>query len=140
METAQHSTATISSDQKPEMGAPKNQSLSRGKHGRELGSLGRAKSRKQRGSKKLQRKRKKNAVVANGSDGGGVEEDENKAEVERKIAALQRIVPGGVDLGVDKLFEETAGYILAMQGQVKAMRALANFFEGLEKEKRKPGG
>ncbi|XP_030515709.1 transcription factor PAR1-like [Rhodamnia argentea] len=139
METAQHSTAT-SSNQEPEMGAPKNQSLSSGERGRRLGSLGRAKSRKQRDSKTLQPKRKKNAAVVNGSDGGEPEEDENKAEMEGKIAALQRIVPGGVELGVDKLFEETAGYILNLQGQVKAMRALANFFEVLEKEKWKLGG
>ncbi|XP_030462826.2 transcription factor PAR2-like [Syzygium oleosum] len=138
MEMTQHSTAT-SSDREPEMGAPKNRSLSCGKQCKKLGSLARAKSRKRRDLKKLQQKRKKTAVVANGND-GGLEDDDNKAEVERKMEALQRIVPGGVDLGVDKLFEETAVYILALQGQVKAMRALANFFEGLEKEKRKLGG
>ncbi|XP_044503854.1 transcription factor PAR2-like [Mangifera indica] len=69
------------------------------------------------------------------------EEDEGeKGEVERKIVALQRIVPGGESLGVDKLFEETAEYILALQCQIKAMKALASFIQGLEKEKRKFGG
>jgi hypothetical protein len=64
-----------------------------------------------------------------------------KAEVERKIEALQRIVPGGESLiGLDKLFEETAGYIMNLQCQVKALRTLATFFETLEKEKRKLGG
>lgn len=70
----------------------------------------------------------------------GCHEEEDKAEVERKIAALQRIVPGGESLGVDKLFEETADYIMALQCQIKAMRCLASFLEGLEKEKRKFGG
>lgn len=71
--------------------------------------------------------------------GGEEEADDDKEEVERKIEALQRIVPGGESLGVDKLFEETAGYIMALQGQLKAMKALASFFEGLEKEKKKFG-
>ncbi|KAK8466914.1 hypothetical protein PHAVU_008G191400 [Phaseolus vulgaris] len=73
------------------------------------------------------------------------EEDEDgdgddREEIERKIHALQRIVPGGESLGVDKLFDETAGYILALQYQVKALRALTGFFEKLEKEKTKFGG
>lgn len=71
--------------------------------------------------------------------GGEEEAEDDKEEVERKIEALQRIVPGGESLGVDKLFEETAGYIMALQGQLKAMKALASFFEGLEKEKKKFG-
>lgn len=65
---------------------------------------------------------------------------DEKAEVEEKILALQRIVPGGDSLAVDKLFEETAGYILALQFRVKALRALTSFVEGSEKEKRKLGG
>ncbi|KAH7533740.1 hypothetical protein FEM48_Zijuj04G0163700 [Ziziphus jujuba var. spinosa] len=75
----------------------------------------------------------------NGDDEKEQDEDE-KEEVERKIEALQRIVPGGESLGVDKLFEETAGYIIALQCQLKAMRALTCLFEGFEKEKRKFGG
>ncbi|XP_031256417.1 transcription factor PAR1 [Pistacia vera] len=67
------------------------------------------------------------------------EDDDEKGEVEKKIVALQRIVPGGESLGVDKLFEETAEYILALQCQIKAMKALASFIQGLEKEKRKFG-
>ncbi|XP_039011517.1 transcription factor PAR1-like isoform X2 [Hibiscus syriacus] len=66
--------------------------------------------------------------------------DDEKVEVKRKIVALQRIVPGGEDLGVDKLFEETAGYILALQCQIRAMKALTSFIEGADKEKRKLGG
>nr|GME13043.1 transcription factor PAR1 [Ipomoea batatas]GME18834.1 transcription factor PAR1 [Ipomoea batatas] len=80
---------------------------------------------------------KKAANWMKGSEG---EETDEKAEVEEKILALQRIVPGGESLGVDKLFEETAGYILALQFQVKALRAVTSFVEGSEKEKRKLGG
>ena len=68
------------------------------------------------------------------------DEGDDREEIERKIHALQRIVPGGESLGVDKLFDETAGYILALQYQVKALRALTGFFEKLEKEKTKFGG
>ncbi|XP_061369859.1 transcription factor PAR1-like [Gastrolobium bilobum] len=70
----------------------------------------------------------------------GEEEDDDREEVESKIHALQRIVPGGESFGVDKLFDETAGYIVALQHQVKALKALAGFFEKLEKEKTKFGG
>ncbi|XP_039005182.1 transcription factor PAR1-like [Hibiscus syriacus] len=68
------------------------------------------------------------------------DDDDEKVEVKRKIVALQRIVPAGEDLGVDKLFEETAGYILALQCQIRAMKALTGFIEGVDKEKRKVGG
>ncbi|XP_058092306.1 transcription factor PAR2-like [Magnolia sinica] len=59
--------------------------------------------------------------------------------VERKIKALQKIVPGGEYLGPDRLFEETADYILSLQVQVTALKMLASYFEGLEKEKTKVG-
>ncbi|XP_038887982.1 transcription factor PAR1-like [Benincasa hispida] len=68
------------------------------------------------------------------------EEADEKEAVERKIRALQSIVPGGESLGVDKLFEQTAEYIMNLQHQVKAMRALSSFFESLEKEKSECGG
>ncbi|XP_017629513.1 transcription factor PAR1-like [Gossypium arboreum] len=68
------------------------------------------------------------------------DDDDERIEVKRKIVALQRIVPGGEALGVDKLFEETAGYILALQGQIRAMRVLTSFIEGMDKQKRKLGG
>nr|XP_027062617.1 transcription factor PAR1 [Coffea arabica] len=67
-------------------------------------------------------------------------EEDEKAEVEKKIVVLQKIVPGGESLGVDKLFEETAGYIMELQYQVKALKFLASFVESSDKEKRKFGG
>nr|GMC70347.1 transcription factor PAR1 [Ipomoea batatas] len=83
---------------------------------------------------------KKAANWMKGNEGEESAVADEKAEVEKKILALQRIVPGGESLGVDKLFEETAGYILALQFQVKALRAVTSFVEGSEKEKRKLGG
>lgn len=67
-------------------------------------------------------------------------EEEEEEEVESKINALQKMVPGAESLALDKLFEETAGYILALQFQVKALKFLTNFVEGSQKEKRKLGG
>ncbi|XP_020223888.1 transcription factor PAR1 [Cajanus cajan] len=69
-------------------------------------------------------------------DGEKEDGDDDREEIEMKIHALQRIVPGGESLGVDKLFDETAGYILALQYQVKALRALTGFFDKLDKEKK----
>lgn len=68
------------------------------------------------------------------------EGSDDREEVERKIHALQRIVPNGESFGVDELFDETAGYIVALQYQVKALKALTGFFEKLEKDKTKLGG
>lgn len=76
--------------------------------------------------------------IATSSVFNGCEEEEE--EVESKINALQKMVPGAESLALDKLFEETAGYILALQFQVKALKFLTNFVEGSQKEKRKLGG
>ncbi|KAL5582589.1 hypothetical protein UlMin_015031 [Ulmus minor] len=66
-------------------------------------------------------------------------EEDEKEQVERKIQCLKSIVPGGESLGVDKLFDQTAAYIMALQCQLKAMKTLASFFESLDKEKSKFG-
>lgn len=71
---------------------------------------------------------------------GEEEEEEDREEVERKIHALQKIVPNGESFGVDNLFDETATYIMALQSQLKALKALTSFFESLEKDKTKFGG
>ncbi|GAA0156804.1 hypothetical protein Leryth_006020 [Lithospermum erythrorhizon] len=73
-------------------------------------------------------------------DDNNSEDDDDKEEVEEKIGALKQIVPGGEELGVDMLFEKTAGYILALQLQVKALNYLTSFVQGSEKEKMKLGG
>ncbi|KAG1346860.1 transcription factor IBH1-like [Cocos nucifera] len=66
----------------------------------------------------------------------GEDGDDEVMEIERRLRALQKLVPGGEDLAMDQLFEETADYIEALQGQVNVMRALASLLDGLEKEKR----
>ena len=96
--------------------------------------------RRKRGQDMMKSQDKEDLDAVGGDDEVIVCEDDEKAEVERRIEALQRIVPGGESLGVDNLFEETAGYIMALQYQVKALRALATFFERLDKEKTKLGG
>ncbi|CAK9176426.1 unnamed protein product [Ilex paraguariensis] len=93
--------------------------------------------RPERHHRRSRRKIRDVKVLKEVKDGGG--EDE-KAQVERKIVALQSIVPGGESLGIDKLFEETAGYILALQNQLQALRALTICFEGWERERMKLGG
>ncbi|XP_057791262.1 transcription factor PAR2-like [Salvia miltiorrhiza] len=70
----------------------------------------------------------------------GDEEADDKAEVEKKIVALQKIVPGGEKLPVEELFQETAEYIFALESQVEALRFLAAFVQTSQKRKRKLGG
>ncbi|CAD5173367.1 unnamed protein product [Musa acuminata subsp. malaccensis] len=60
-----------------------------------------------------------------GGDLGVGANEEEAVEVEARVRALQRLVPGGEELGTERLFEETADYIEALQVQVSAMRALA---------------
>ncbi|KAF8408974.1 hypothetical protein HHK36_005044 [Tetracentron sinense] len=105
-----------------------------GFHRRRYSSIHRSLRRKPRTAKSDQK-----------NEGGGCEDDDDddddeKEGIERRIVALQRIIPGGESLGIDKLFEETAGYIMALQGQVKAMKVLTSFIEELQKENMKLGG
>ncbi|XP_010508514.1 PREDICTED: transcription factor PAR1 [Camelina sativa] len=68
------------------------------------------------------------------------EEEEEEDEVKEKIEALQRIIPGGTALGVDALFEETAGYIMSLQCQIKTIKVLTSFLQRLDQEDMKFGG
>ncbi|KFK37130.1 hypothetical protein AALP_AA4G216800 [Arabis alpina] len=68
------------------------------------------------------------------------EEDDEEEEVKEKITALQRIIPGGTTLGVDALFEETAGYIMSLQCQIKTIKVLTSFLQNLDKQDMKFGG
>lgn len=86
--------------------------------------------------KKRKRVEEDTRELVDESDG----ENESKEEVEMKIVELQKLIPGGESLeNVDNLFEETAGYILDLQNQIKGLRVLASFFELLEKQKSKLG-
>uniref|UniRef100_A0A1J3IB40 Transcription factor PAR1 n=1 Tax=Noccaea caerulescens TaxID=107243 RepID=A0A1J3IB40_NOCCA len=82
-------------------------------------------------------------VSLNETPGGGDEEEEEEDEeevVKEKISALQRIIPGGPELGVDALFEETAGYIMSLQCQIKTIKVLTSFLQRLDKQDMKFGG
>ncbi|XP_043689712.1 transcription factor PAR2-like [Telopea speciosissima] len=97
-------------------------------HRRRSKSINKRPRRKQRNAKaKLQT----NNPNASGEDEG------EKVGIQKRIMLLQSIIPGGESLGIDKLFEETALYILALQGQVKAIKILTSLFESLEKDKSK---
>ncbi|KAK1404838.1 Transcription factor PAR2 [Heracleum sosnowskyi] len=88
----------------------------------------------------LKRKRDESSLVESSQGDDEEDEEECKEEVEKKIVELQKIVPGGESLeNVDNLFEETAGYILDLQNQIKGLRVLASFFELLDKQKTKLG-
>ncbi|XP_047966287.1 transcription factor PAR2-like [Salvia hispanica] len=65
--------------------------------------------------------------------------DENPDEVDKKIVALQKIIPGGERLAVDELFQETAEYIFALESQVEALRFLAAFLQTSHSTNRKLG-
>ncbi|CAO2191154.1 unnamed protein product [Urochloa humidicola] len=56
--------------------------------------------------------------------------EEEEEEVGEKVALLRRLVPGGEDMAVDGLLEETADYIAALKAQVGVMRALACLLSG----------
>lgn len=90
-------------------------------------------SRKDKNVCKRQKRRRESGYIVKNNE-------EEEEEVEEKILALQKIVPGGETLGVDRLFEETAGYILQLQCQLKALKVLANFVEGNDKQRMKLGG
>ncbi|KAJ3695277.1 hypothetical protein LUZ60_000654 [Juncus effusus] len=64
------------------------------------------------------------------------EKVEGGEEIEEKVKALQRLVPGGDEMQVERLFEETADYIEALREQVSVMRALAGLLNGLDSEQR----
>ncbi|KAL8506281.1 hypothetical protein ACS0TY_017232 [Phlomoides rotata] len=70
-------------------------------------------------------------------DGGGEELMDERGVVEKKIVALQKIVPGGERLPVEELFEETAEYILTLESRVKALKFLVAFVQSSENMKNK---
>ncbi|KAL8510708.1 hypothetical protein ACS0TY_017504 [Phlomoides rotata] len=62
---------------------------------------------------------------------------DERGVVEKKIVALQKIVPGGERLPVEELFEETAEYILTLESRVKALKFLVAFVQSSENMKNK---
>ena len=57
-------------------------------------------------------------------------EEEEEEVVEEKVGLLRQLVPGGKDMAVEELLEETADYIAALKAQVGVMRALACLLSG----------
>ncbi|KAG0456511.1 hypothetical protein HPP92_024299 [Vanilla planifolia] len=65
---------------------------------------------------------------------------ESAEEIGRRVRALRRLVPGGEEMEIGRLFEETAEYIEALEEKLGAMRALADHLHGLGKRKTKGKG
>lgn len=61
---------------------------------------------------------------------GAAEEEEEEEVVEEKVTLLRQLVPGGDEMAVERLLEETADYIAALRAQVGVMRALACLLSG----------
>ncbi|XP_010517832.1 PREDICTED: transcription factor PAR1-like isoform X3 [Camelina sativa] len=88
----------------------------------------------------FERRTKRRLSETNATVREDYQEEEEEDEVKEKIEALQRIIPGGTALGVDALFEETAGYIMSLQCQIKTIKVLTSFLQRLDQEDMKFGG
>ncbi|KAG8056118.1 hypothetical protein GUJ93_ZPchr0001g30200 [Zizania palustris] len=64
-------------------------------------------------------------------EAGEKEEEEVVVEEEEKVQLLRQLVPGGEEMAVERLLDETADYIAALRAQVGVMRALACLLSGL---------
>ncbi|KAL5228639.1 hypothetical protein ABZP36_016904 [Zizania latifolia] len=62
---------------------------------------------------------------------GEAGEEEVVVVEEEKVELLRQLVPGGEEMAVERLLEETADYIAALRAQVSVMRALACLLSGL---------
>ncbi|XP_031477036.1 transcription factor bHLH148-like [Nymphaea colorata] len=84
--------------------------------------------RKRKPMASLRRRRERSLLSLKGRES-------EKEGMERRVRALKRLVPGGEGMALERLFEEAADYIMALQGQVTAMKALASFFDSVGDEK-----
>ncbi|PKU84218.1 transcription factor PAR2-like [Dendrobium catenatum] len=53
-------------------------------------------------------------------------------EIDKRVRALKKLVPGTEEMDIKELFEETVVYIAALERKVDAMRGLTSFLDGLE--------
>lgn len=90
----------------------------------------------QTGMVQTRRRNKKNTKATERTDDLDADSDDDSAEIERRVKALQRLVPGGENMGVEALFEVTADYIEELRAQVTMMRSLADFIDAVAREKR----
>ncbi|KAL6614870.1 hypothetical protein ACP70R_037140 [Stipagrostis hirtigluma subsp. patula] len=81
-------------------------------------------------SEEQEPEKKKKAAPPLERRGEEAEEEEEEVVVEEKVAQLRQLVPGGEEMAVEGLLEETADYIAALRAQVGVMRALACLLSG----------
>ncbi|CAI9767868.1 unnamed protein product [Fraxinus pennsylvanica] len=51
-------------------------------------------------------------------------------QIERKVKTLKKLIPNCDSMRLDRLFRETADYIIALQMRVKVMQIMVNVFSG----------
>lgn len=59
--------------------------------------------------------------------GDGHSHQNGSLSVGKRLKKLQRLIPGGRNMEVDVLFQETAEYILSLKMQVHLLQTLSNF-------------
>ncbi|CAN6549010.1 unnamed protein product [Malus baccata var. baccata] len=69
------------------------------------------------------RRRQRRRQVARGRSGGG------RSTVQVKVKKLQMLIPGGRGLKADRLFLQTADYILQLRLQVNVLQALSKIYK-----------
>ncbi|KAL2556485.1 transcription factor UPBEAT1 [Forsythia ovata] len=52
----------------------------------------------------------------------------HRSQIERKVRTLKKLIPNCESMGLDRLFTETADYIIALQIRVKIMQIMVNVF------------
>lgn len=80
-------------------------------------------------------RRSRNNSIASDDEVDTTSEADESVEIERRVKALQRLIPGGESMEMEKLFCETAAYIEELRGQVMMMRSLAEFIDAVAREK-----
>ncbi|CAI9774272.1 unnamed protein product [Fraxinus pennsylvanica] len=79
---------------------------------------GHKKNRKSRMKKRALLDRSRRPVVPAGN------------QIQRKVRTLKKLIPNCELMGLDRLFRETADYIIALQMRVKVMQIMVNVFSG----------
>ncbi|ERM99947.1 hypothetical protein AMTRI_Chr10g400 [Amborella trichopoda] len=61
-------------------------------------------------------------------NGRKTEKMAGKESVEKKLVALQRLLPAGKSMKGDRIFEETAEYIVLLRTQVQILQKLVDLY------------
>ncbi|KAH0464425.1 hypothetical protein IEQ34_007211 [Dendrobium chrysotoxum] len=67
---------------------------------------------------------------------GDMADEEAIEEIDKRVRALKKLVPGTEEMDINQLFEETVVYITALEQKVDAMRGLTSFLDGLVGERK----